>query len=259
MGPRGEVRGFNDVRFRTICDATTGRLLMLDAAARVAVYWVARRRQIRWYESAAPLRPLLHWTLSTEDRFVVHAGAVGDTRCGALIAGGSGSGKTSTALACLEAGMGYAGDDYVLLDVGGVPLAHSLFCTAKCDPPALRSVPGLLDTVGNPDRLDVEKAVLYLHPRRRLRLAHTVRVTALILPAVGARERPRLRRISPAEGLARLAPSSIFQLPHAGGGELRTMAELARRVPSFMLELGGDLGPVPGLVRDASETEAAVW
>ena len=47
---------------------------------------------------------------------------------GVLIAGKSGSGKSTSTLACLTSGLLYAGDDYVLVDIAGAAVrAQSLF------------------------------------------------------------------------------------------------------------------------------------
>jgi hypothetical protein len=51
---------------------------------------------------------------------------------------------------------------------------------------------------------------------------------------------PVLRRISAAEGLRAVAPSTIVQSGFAGGAALAALAQLVREVPSYALELSPD-------------------
>ena len=81
---------------------------------------------------------------------------------GVLIAGKSGSGKSTTTLACLTSGLLYAGDDYVLADVAAEPYVHSLYSTAKLVPDNCDRFPQLRPLVSNPDKLDEQKALIYL-------------------------------------------------------------------------------------------------
>src|SRR5205807_9852223 len=92
---------------------------------------------------AVPLRPLLGWVLASPGRHLVHAGAVGSEGQGVLLAGSGGAGKSTTAVACVEAGMSYVGDDYVLLSTGEPPAAHAIYGTAKLDRRSLATLPDL--------------------------------------------------------------------------------------------------------------------
>jgi hypothetical protein len=58
----------------------------------------------------------------------------------------------------------------------------------------------------------------------------------------------KVERISAVEGLKALAPSTIFQLPHAGRGALDLLARLARQLPCFRLDLGPDVEEIPAVM-----------
>jgi hypothetical protein len=254
---RGDIHGHEGIRVRMLCDAVSGAITALDREDGTLVYWVSDARVVPWYESGAPLRAALHAWAAGPGRHFVHAGAVGSGGAGVLLAGLSGAGKSSAALACLEAGLEYAGDDYVLLTTDGPPRAHSLYSTAKLDPDALARLPGLAPAVSDFRRGEEEKAVLQLHRHRPDQLRASLPVSAIVLPSIGDAERPTLRRASAAEALRALAPSTILQLPGAGRQAMDAMAGLVRRVPAYALELGTDLDPVPGLIAEVCRTHGA--
>ena len=101
-------------------------LSMLDHVRGVGVFWTASPDRVPRYERAAPLRALLDWWGGDHGCRVVHAGAVGTERGGALLVGKA-SGKSTAVLACLGSGLSYAGDDGVAVSHGARPLIHSLY------------------------------------------------------------------------------------------------------------------------------------
>ena len=139
-----------------------------------------------------------------------------------LVAGPSGSGKSTTTLACLEAGLGYLGDDYVLLDVDE-PSVHSLYSTAKLEPDNLHRFPELAPLVANPDRLDSQKAMLFLHEHRPEQLVLHAPVGAILLPRIAHTSRTTLAPAPASAAMSALAPTTLFQLPGYG-------REVARQV-----------------------------
>ena len=212
-GRRGEIIGYNTERFRTVYQHGVNALHMFDAHRHTALYWVARPGQIPYWERSFPMRT---------DPALVDAGqgaAVDARRRGrrsvgrGLIAGKSGSGKTTTTLACLDAGMMYAGDDYVLTRVEPEPLVHSLYGTAKLAPDNLRRFPHLRRFVSNPDGLEKEKAMIFLKDACPAQLALGFPVRALLLPHVTGCRDTTLRRATPIACLEALAPTTIFHLP----------------------------------------------
>ena len=153
---RGEVAGYNDARFRTVyhgdvMDPTLGfnALSIFDAESRTGIFWVESVERLPWTESAEPLRPLLHWGLMDESSHLLHAGAVANDDGGVLLGGSGGSGKSTCALACIDAGFRFVSDDYVLMTGGGRPTAHSIFCTAKVRPEGVRFPHGSATWCGN--------------------------------------------------------------------------------------------------------------
>jgi hypothetical protein len=236
------VRGWDDESIFTLHDQDYGAITIFDLASRTAIFATLDARAVPLYEKAAPLRVVLHWALAEPARHLLHAGAVGGRAGGVLIAGKSGSGKSTLALACAEAGLGYAGDDYVLVDVrGAVPTAHALHSTVKLDPDGVGRRPDLNLSALERDPTDSGKIVVDLARHRRNALVKSIAVRAVALPRVAGGRETVVRRVAGAEGLRALAPSTVLQ--HFGHQEsgMATVAELTRRVPAYRMDLGRDI------------------
>lgn len=246
--PRGEIRGYSNGRIYTSFQSWAGILSMLDTGTDRAIFWVPQAAALPSYEAAMPLRTIFHWWMSHHERQLVHAAAVGTPEGGVLLVGKGGSGKSTTALACLDSGLIYLGDDYVALEMKPAPFAHSLYNSAKLTLDSLERLPQWLPAVTNPDRATDEKAILFVHDRYRHRIRPHFRVCAVLIPRVTAVRATRLVAASPGTGLLALAPSTIFWLPYAGDQALRTMARLVRRVPIYILEVGSDIAQIPTVV-----------
>jgi hypothetical protein len=215
LGPRGLVRGSSPDGVSAVYESGSGALTLFDRVGSRILHHVPGVDEIPWWERAAPLRPALFFALASTSRHLVHAGAVGDPGLGCvLLAGPGGAGKTSLALAAVEHGLRYVGDDYVLLEDG---IAWNLYATAKVD--------------AGPGR---EKTVVEVDPQS---LVEALPVQAVVVPAIGA-GRVRVQEISAGQALLALAPSTAFQMPFDRGAVLATLGELVRRVPCHRLDLG---------------------
>jgi hypothetical protein len=227
-----------DVRVRYQPDLRV--LTVYDRRCREAWYCAADATELPWWETGAPMRSLLSWVMADHDRVLVHGAAVGAPDHAVLLVGAGGSGKSSTSLACLEAGVGFLGDDYCVLDTHGSRSVHTLYGTAKVHADQLDLYPKLQAFVLNPVR-EVDDKVLLLPARRAPdQIVQRARVGAVVAPRIGKGTASRLEPMPRAAALAALAPSSIFQVPGAAHTELSAMADLIRAVPCFRLWLGSD-------------------
>jgi hypothetical protein len=244
VGVRGEVAVIDSLRISLF--APSGALSVFDPERRVGVYVVRDAATLPSYERAAPLRTLLHWSLEAGGCRLAHAAAVATNAGGALLAGRGGSGKSTTSLLCLRAGMKYAGDDYVGIKADPA-VAHAIYATAKIDAHSLT----LLDDVAvHIEPRDGEKGVAFLDD-----VVSSFAIRALVLPRVTGGV-SRLRRASGAEALRALAPTTVFQLPGNDGATFAWMASFARAVPAYALDLGDDRAAIPALVARAIEGAA---
>jgi hypothetical protein len=248
VGPRGLVRGSRRDRIAAVHESFSGVLTLVDRAAGRILYRVRDVAGLPWWERAAPLRPALFFALGASGGQLVHAGAVGDLiRGGALLAGPSGSGKTTVALAALEHGLRYVGDDYVLLDRG---VAWNLYGTAK-----LNVAAGHHPTAASPGSglAAGEKLVIDVAAHSGDSLVDALPVRAVVVPCIRGRD-THLVAITPLEAMLALAPSTAFQMPFDRGAVVATLAGLVRSVPCYRLEVGDRSGDLAAAIGDALDS-----
>jgi hypothetical protein len=245
----GALYHFDEPPLRGAYQAAFQALSVLDSEAGVAWYWIANALDLPSWEQACPIRQILFWWLAPRGYLQVHGAAVGRPEGGVLIVGPAGSGKSTTALACLGSDLLYAGDDYVAVALEPSPRVASLYNSGKLDPAHLRDrLPGLLP---NADRLDDEKAILYAERHFPQQTTSGFPLVALLVPAVHTDLRgPRVVPASRAAAFAALGPSTMFQLHTAGRAELATLSSLVARLPCYALEVGSDLTAVPETISD---------
>ena len=240
----GEIPGLGGSRLRAYYRMATGMLSIVDVDAGQALVWVRDAAQLDAYEAAGPLRHLLAAYFEETGLCIAHAAAVGRAHGGVLLGGRGGSGKSTTALGCLAAGMDYAGDDQVLVDPGSA-MVHGLYATAKILPATIARFAALAPLFAEARRpLRGEKTVGFLAGRPGVGARFALR--AILLPRVTGGE-ARLTPLPAGETLRALAPSTILQ----STGTAATLAALARltaRVPGYRLELGDDPTLLPALI-----------
>jgi hypothetical protein len=245
---RGVVQGYNDDRIYTAFQYGSSAVSLLDTARNLGIFWVPEADDLEYWEKGAPLRTILHWWFSNHDRQLVHGAAIGNLRSGVFIGGKGGSGKSTTALACLDSQLLYAGDDYALLGLDSGPTAYSLYNSAKLDSDHLQRFPHLVPRINNADRLGEEKALLFVNHHYPSKMTTQFLVRAILLPRVTGKSETSLSKTSTASGLRALAPSTIFQLPRAGNETFKFLAGFVMSVPCYNLDLGTDLSKIPAVI-----------
>ncbi len=256
VGPGGLVGTLREAATVAVQQPGYGAITLVQRSRRALLHRVPDRHLIPWWERAAPLRIALFWALGGEGRQLVHAGVVGDSRGGALVAGASGSGKTTVALAALTRGIGYLSDDYVLLDTtpgtahslynvvsvrpGPDATAHALYRTAKLDDGHLARFPMLAEAAAfPPPEAAGEKAVLDVVATMPGAVHDQLPIRAVLVPKIRGGH-TQVRPTSPTRALLALAPSTVFQMPFRDGSVLGSLGALVQRVPCFDLEVGDD-------------------
>jgi hypothetical protein len=231
-----------------VCERGYPGITLFDRVRRLGLYWVPDLAALPEWVTGAPLRLLFHWWMTLHGGQLVHGAAVGTTGGGVLISARGGSGKSTSALACLAAGMQYAGDDYVLLELRPSPRVSSVYATAKVAPTQLAQFPWLTEMVANPGALDREKALIFLNRGDATPLSDGFPLRAVLVPRVTGRPETTVRTLSPASALAAIAPSTILFHPRGGDHELQRLGQLVRTVPTYLLECGTDLAQIPRVI-----------
>lgn len=242
LTPRHEITALSNDRVAATFELGSGVFILFDRLRNEAVYWVRDPLNLPYYERGAPFRTAFNWGLARHGVQCVHAAAVGSEQGAILITGRSGSGKSTTALACISGSLKYLGDDYCAFSAAHDPEVFSLYNTGKLnDDVDLARQPQFAPWIVNPERTGDEKYLMYLGEQVPDRIIRRAPLRAIVMPKITKTTRPRLESTSPAAALRALAPSSMFQLPGAAEDALVRMARLARTLPSYTLECGPDL------------------
>ncbi|MFO1429078.1 MAG: hypothetical protein U1F76_02885 [Candidatus Competibacteraceae bacterium] len=144
----------------------------------------------------------LIWLLRERGRYALHASAVAWAERGLLIAGDSGSGKSTTALSLIHHGWDYLADDVVILEPGEPPRLHALARGFAFHPTLAARFPRLTGEAVADKRCT---AIETLFPDRQIAAC---RVAALLFPRVVDAAVSRLEPLSSVEALSALLPAS---------------------------------------------------
>ncbi|MFT3810495.1 MAG: hypothetical protein QM698_11300 [Micropepsaceae bacterium] len=202
------------------------------------------------WEAASPLRLFLALAHLAAGRRLVHAATLGRAGRGVLIAGQGGAGKSGTTLAGIAAGLDTAGDDYVLVDPGprgeGGVSVHPVYRLAKQDRTGLARL-GLahLAAATPPNWQGKHEFDVAAIGGGRV---GALRLTSILMPRIAGAAATTLTPASPRDAMLALAPSSVFQIPGERASALPFFAGLARRLPSFRLDLGHDPAEIAGVI-----------
>lgn len=224
-----------------------------DKKNAVGLFGVTDPCAIPPHDKAAPLRVLLYWALRGRLKQVTHAACVGTSQGAVLIGGRGGSGKSNTAIACLSQGLGFAGDDYSLVDPRDPahPEVYALYASAKLFPKDLLRHPGLNRYFSFENAWADEKGKLaaVLNPEGRSRMFLKAPLKALLIPSFCDGPDSSLQPMDRALALRELAPSTLFQLPGAGSADFQRLAAVVRVIPCYRLLLGGESASFSTLIR----------
>jgi hypothetical protein len=248
----GALFHFHEPPLRAAYQPGLETLSVLDSSEGTAWHWVADAFDQPYWDQACPIRQILFWWLRSRSYLQVHGAAVGTSAGGALVVGKAGSGKSTVALSSLGSELLYAADDYVAVTLEPTPRIQSLYSSGKIEPGHVRTLlPHLVPLVSNGDRLDDEKAVLYVQRHFPEQVTSGFPLRVVLVPKVRSeRAETRVVETSRAAAFAALAPSTIIQLHTAGPEAFATMSRLIHRVPCFGLELGSDISRIPQAVHE---------
>jgi hypothetical protein len=207
------------------------------------------------YERAKPFsRLLLEWH-NDRNIQIIHAGLVASSDGqGVLFGGKSGSGKSTTALACLCGGLSFLSEDYVGLErlPDGSFVGHSVYNSVFLETNHLTLFRSLAPHLirGMPHE---EKSTVVLSHVFPERLVRAVPIRAIALPRVVETPDTKLQPASKGEALLALGPSSLRQIPSTGARAFEIVAQLVEQLPCYWLEINHELTEIPKRVEQLLE------
>jgi hypothetical protein len=202
------------------------------------------------WEQAAPFSRILHWWGCERSLQLAHAAAVGHSAGGVLLVGRSGSGKSTTALACLDAGLAFAGDDGCLVEPGDPPWAHGLYLSAKGDANTARLLPGYREKFRQSPLTLRDKAVLFADDIRPDSVVTGFPLLGIVVPRLTGRPQSQLAPLDPAAALRALAPSTVMHMPGYRADGLTRLAGMVRVLPAWELTLGPNPATAAVLIKE---------
>jgi hypothetical protein len=247
---RGDIWGFHSQRIKTAFHYHDYSVNLFDRQRRTGIHWVNNADALPYWDSASPIRTLLHWHMEGHGLQLLHAAAVGTDDGALLITGKGGVGKSSTALECLRAGFHYVGDDYVVIRHSPEPAVYCLYSTAKLNPGDLDRFPELRPFLGRPDPKPHEKAVLFLHPRFRDQIRLEMPLEAIAIPQIEAQDGTEFVAEAPHAVQHAASFTTMSQLPYVGRHTHDFLGALCAALPGYRIRLGRDRGRIPAAIGD---------
>jgi len=229
---------YNSGNIHVLYNPKSGIFSMVDTADNRGFYYLPRMEDIPFYEKAAPMRMLLHWWCEKSGYVFVHGAAIALMSNAVLLAGRSGTGKSTTALLAAQNGFGYLGDDYVILQKSERPVIQSAYNSVKFRWEMLDRIPAVQDLHVNQE--DDDKGYFFLSEKKPDAVIRKAPLKAVLLPIIENKNKTVFHRVAQSRGLMGLAASSIFQMPGSGKQTLKNLADILKDVPVYQMTLGAD-------------------
>ena len=246
---RGDIWGMESGRILSAFHWLECSVALLDTLNFEAIYWMDDIKALPYWSKASPLRTLLSWVMQRFDRQLLHAAVVGTHHGGVIITGGGGAGKSTGALLCLEAGMKYLGDDYVVVALDPAPTAYSLYCTAKLNDDQAANFARLLPLAEPKTGLRVhaepEKTVFRLYPAKAERIQSSIALRAILVSVISNQQGTSLVPADLYATQRSAAFTTLAHLPRAGRWSQEFISRLCQTLPRFELRFGRDLAAIP--------------
>ena len=254
--PDGEVLSFDD-----------GDLLFIRCGDLAQVVCEPRRGAIRmavrpdptarWLAGHALFTLTLIECLKRRGRFSLHAAGLAIGGRGILVAGASGSGKSTTAVCLLRAGFGFLADDTVFLSAGPATVDES----GSGEDLTVLAFPDEIDVTDQTIGLFPELSAVVATPanpvngKRQFRPeaiydaepVGSCRPVALVLAGARTPGRSRLWAVGPDEALLAVVPNVLLTEPGSTQAHLDVLAQLTRTCACYRLEAGPRLEELPEL------------
>ena len=247
---RGDIWGFNSRRFKAAFHWVEDSVNLMDLETGMGIFWVQKAGKLPFWVHASPLRTLFHWWMEKNGCQLLHAAAVGTEKGAVLVTGKGGVGKSTTALSCLQSGLFYLADDYLIARIDPEPVIYSLYSTAKLNADHVENFPDLAVHVSNIEKMDQEKAVMFLNTPMRELIAVQMPLRAILTPSIVKRPDSAIGPVSKREIQGAMSFTTMSQLPNVGRYTYDYIGRMIDTLPHYTLEIGSDFRRIPKAVSE---------
>lgn len=248
---RGDIKGYNNTRFATAYVHFDVVLHTFDRETKQGFFWTHDAKKLPFYFAGSPIRPLLHWFCRLQGLHLLHAAGIGNSNGGILIAGRSGSGKSTSSLLSLVAGFDFVGDDYIAVGLSPSPTIYSLYNTAKVDKSGLVDIQHIASSIGYlGETPEHEKAMMFFEPSKSTLLKKQLPLKAILTGKVTSEAHTSISRISAVEATMALVPTTMAQIPGVYEEILSFVKQLTNLIPCYRIDFGSNLSEIPQLIGD---------
>lgn len=224
-------------------------LNLYDAAQKTAWFWISDAQTLPAWIIAAPFRTILHWIFSERGTYLVHGAAVAVGTDAVLLTAKGGSGKSTTALACLCTGMQYLADDYVALSRHSREVS-SVYSSVKIATNRIQTFPELNVWAETDTQNSLEKRIAFLSELFPQQIQKSAHLRAVLIPRIKPDGPTTIVPTTAAQALLALAPTTIFQLPLASDDTFSNLRTILESLPCAVIELGPDIRAIPGIISE---------
>ena len=226
----GRYVGYRRARSVTLYDRQDRRMLG----------WSAYEDQALLYEMGRPLHVLLSYWHRDAGLQLMHSALVALDGCGVLFPGLGGSGKSTSALSCLEAGWHYLGDDYISLSCtsDGTFMGHSVYSSTHVEPDHLDRFKRLRSHAIPARHEQEDKSLVLLNELYPEQFLASAPICAIALPRVCGAAESSYEPATKGQALLALAPSSMVMVPGRNAQTMEQLAQLVEHTPCYWMHLG---------------------
>lgn len=224
-------------------------LFAFDSLTKRAFYWVDTLSAFDFYR-ARPFTRILSWYAEHRHLTWVHAACVGISSGAVLIPAAGGSGKSTSAAACLLSALLFVGDDFVVLDKERLDVS-SVYSNMMLSAKSIDLLRGFerVEILQSNFRDKKEKDCYQLFEDFQQQLEIRLPLRGILVPEIVAGE----SRVVPAKkDEAMRAFVSTLQIGRilglAPNPMLKDLHSIVQQLPTCKLEIGGDLGDIPQLI-----------
>jgi hypothetical protein len=230
---------------RALCDARTGRVQVSYPKAAGKGLWLLSHPLF-----TIPLAELL----KRRGLYMVHAAGLAVSGKGLLIAGQSGAGKTTLALALLRAGFGFLADDTVFLSADRNALRILAFPDeADVTAQTLGFFPELHRLIRSPEPKERPKQAFCSTHAYGVAPCWACAPDMIVFPHPAGCRQSVLTPMSKTEALMQLICNVVRTEPHSSQAHLDALAGLVKHSRCFRLQTGRDFDRLPALLRTAMD------